>query len=316
MGEKKKSALRVALVHGGMDEDEITIAFKDLPLDINLEFRTWEQSFVHSDFDMIVALVGEGELKSFHLFMEKVPENSRVITLTFPSITLLEAIHVLSYPQVDHLVRMEDDWIRLFRKVLYSLITGVIFGVERYIHEKKEFDHMRFRNFKGREQALAEVEETARRAGFRRVARHNATQVAEELIMNALYNAPRDKDGKQIFGDVELHDRVKLPSPKPISFRHVAAGDMVYMSVRDRFGTLDKATVLKFWTKCLIEDNQIDTKTIGAGLGLYFIVTKVDLYVVNIAPGVATEVIIGMKKNSHSGVPRLISFFLYEEDDD
>ncbi len=113
--------------------------------------------------------------------------------------------------------------------------------------------------------------------------------------MNALYDAPVDDEGRLLFGDVDPKERLEQLSPRPVSIRYAPIGPGAEtgfaISVRDRFGRLDKATILRYLDKCLRSGNQIDRKVYGAGLGLYLVANAATQYIVNVAPGMATEVV-------------------------
>jgi hypothetical protein len=61
--------------------------------------------------------------------------------------------------------------------------------------------------------------------------------------------------------------------------------------VRDAFGTLKRETVLRYLHKCLHNEQQIDRKVGGAGLGLYIITNSSTGVFFNVLPGVATEAV-------------------------
>ena len=106
---------------------------------------------------------------------------------------------------------------------------------------------------------------------MRRQVRTAIGAVCEELLMNALYDAPVDEDGKPIFAEVDPHDRTETRSPRPVSIRYAATDELFAVAVRDRFGRLAKNTILAYIEKCIHSPNQIDRKTYGAGLGLYLV---------------------------------------------
>ena len=58
--------------------------------------------------------------------------------------------------------------------------------------------------------------------------------------MNALYDAPVDANGNPLFHHVEVKERVDKLSPRPVSIRYAVADDQFAVSVRDRFGRLEK----------------------------------------------------------------------------
>ena len=128
--------------------------------------------------------------------------------------------------------------------------------------------------------------------------------------MNALYDAPVDERGNQIFAEVEPHARVDSMSPRPVSIRYAATDDQFAVAVRDRFGRLAKNTILDYINKCLHSEQQIDRKTYGAGLGLYLVANAAAGYVVNVAFGMATEVVCIFDRGTR--VPlRLVGVFVH-----
>ena len=81
--------------------------------------------------------------------------------------------------------------------------------------------------------------------------------------------------------------------------------------MRDRFGRLAKNTILSYIDKCIHSPNQIDRKTYGAGLGLFLVMNSASHVVVNIAPGMATEVVCTFdRKGARQGL-RGFSIFVY-----
>jgi hypothetical protein len=147
---------------------------------------------------------------------------------------------------------------------------------------------------------------------MRRQVRSAIGSVCEELLMNALYDAPVDEQGRMLFAEVDGKSRLDQLSPRPVSIRYAATDFGFAVSVRDRFGRLEKATILRYLDKCLLAGaNQIDRKIYGAGLGLYLVANAASQFVVNVAPGMATEVVCWFdRKGVRTGL-RMLSVFLY-----
>jgi hypothetical protein len=129
--------------------------------------------------------------------------------------------------------------------------------------------------------------------------------------MNALYDAPADESGNPLFAEVDLKARLEKLSPRPVSIRYAATELGFAVSVRDRFGRLDKATVLRYIDKCLHSPEQIDRKIYGAGLGIYLIANAATQFVMNVAPGMASEVVCTFDRKGARGLLRTVSMFLY-----
>ena len=191
-----------------------------------------------------------------------------------------------------------------------KLLTGDIFGIEKYLPEGTQVQYARLRDFEGRGRAIDTVLAYAEEMKMRRQVRNAIGQVCEELLMNALYDAPVDADGKQVFAEIDPHDRTSMGSPRPVSIRYAATEDKFAVAVRDRFGRLAKNTILAYIEKCIHSPNQIDRKTYGAGLGLYLVANAAASYIVNVAHGIATEVVCTFDRGAKTPL-RLVGVFVH-----
>jgi hypothetical protein len=191
-----------------------------------------------------------------------------------------------------------------------KLLTGDIFGIEKYLPDGTPVNYLRLDDFEGRGAAIDSILEFAEHQRIRKQMRSAIGQVAEELLMNALYDAPVDEHGAQIFAQLDPHERTKTKSPRPVSIRYAATESGFAIAVRDRFGRLAKNTILAYIEKCLRSENQIDRKTYGAGLGLYLVANAAATYVVNVAYDMATEVICTFDRGAKAPL-RLVGVFVH-----
>ena len=86
--------------------------------------------------------------------------------------------------------------------------------------------------------------------------------------------------------------------------------DEAKIAVRDRFGRLAKNTILAYIEKCLHSPVQIDRKTYGAGLGLYLVANAAASYLVNVAYGIATEVVCTFDRGAKAPL-RMVGMFVH-----
>jgi len=312
---KTQSKLTVLLVCGKESEllAQVEAQFAKLKVAVELIHSDWEGCDQGAcRHHLAVLVVSASELPLVDKFLE-VPGATRrkVIVLLPVEAKLADMVHLLMHPDVDQVIRRQFDWLHDLGVVLGVLLTGDIFGMEKYLPNGEEVSYIRFHDYKGRQDVLDKVREVAQTAGLRRMRRDHAVQAAEELVMNALYNAPRHEDGSMMFGSIDPHKRVAMESPKPVSLRYAIIQDGLFMSVRDRFGALNKQTVLQYIHKCLTSDQQIDRKTIGAGLGIFLTARRVQSYIINMAPEVATEVIICLRQEKELEAPATMLFFEY-----
>jgi len=242
-------------------------------------------------------------------------DDAIVVALVDPDAHLADRVELLSRSGWNHVISAEGNWKSILGITLWKMVSGQVFGIEKYMPKGTEIHLLRLTSYRGRSRAIDRIVSFAERARFRASQRQSVAQVCEELLMNALYNAPVDGGGKQMFAEVAPKKRLEMKSPKPVSIRYAASGDLLALAIRDRFGTLGKDTVVQYLQKCLNGDEQIDRKTSGAGLGLYLVTSRSALYVNNIAPGVATEaVVVFDKRRRKTGIPAALGVFVYDKE--
>lgn len=250
----------------------------------------------------------DGEAEPLERLLPRVRPKAHVAAVV-PKAPLLSLTNLLRDPRCNHVIVGEDAE-RGTAVTAQKLLTGDIFGIEKYLPEGTPVNYFRLRDFQGRSTAIDTILQFAEERGIRRQVRSAIGQVCEELLMNALYDAPVDEAGNQIFAEVDPHDRVDSMSPRPVSIRYAATESQFAVAVRDRFGRLAKNTILAYINKCLTSAQQIDRKTYGAGLGLYLVANAAAGYVVNVAYGMATEVVCTFDRGSKAPL-RLVGVFVH-----
>jgi len=249
-----------------------------------------------------------GEAAALASLVPKLRDRAHVTVVT-PHAKLVDLTGYLQDDRVNHVVVGEELDHGVF-VTAQKLLTGDIFGIEKYLPPGTPVHYARLRDFEGRGRAIQTVLDFAEEAKMRRQVRSAIGQVCEELLMNALYDAPVDANGQPVFADVDPHDRIETRSPRPVSIRYAATDQLFAIAVRDRFGRLAKNTILSYIEKCIHSPNQIDRKTYGAGLGLYLVANAAATYVVNVAFGIATEVVCTFDRGAKSPL-RLVGMFVH-----
>jgi hypothetical protein len=171
-----------------------------------------------------------------------------------------------------------------------KLLRGDIFGVDKYLSWGTDLVVQTVSDSAQKEDQVKQVGEfvAALKCDQRFV--RGAEIVADELIMNALYDAPVDKDGKPTFAHKPRTERVTLPKSDQATLTYGSDGRYFAISCRDRFGSLKAPTVVSYLKKCFTQDeNSVNMKAGGAGVGLYMIFQSTSQMVINIDPKKATE---------------------------
>ena len=259
----------------------------------------------------VFAGIGGGDRATLGYLLSKLRPSAHVTVVTDQA-PLEDLVHYLEDERVNHVI-MGDALDEGVCVTASKLLSGDLFGIEKYLPPDTPVQYLRLHDSDGRSRAIDTILSFAEEHRFRRQTRMAIGQVCEELLMNALYDAPVDEQGRQLFADVEPHARTGIGSPRPVSIRYASTEDQFAIAVRDRFGRLAKSTILAYIHKCVhatSAEEQIDRKTYGAGLGLYMVANATATYVVNVAHDVATEVICTFDRTPRTPL-RLVGVFVH-----
>jgi ActR/RegA family two-component response regulator len=116
--------------------------------------------------------------------------------------------------------------------------------------------------------------------------------LAEELILNALYDAPIDAGGKRRYAGTARSTAVVLGPDETVLVRYGCDGRNFAISVTDSFGTLEQEVVIQHLDK-LVQPGGV--RTIrgpgGAGIGLVMAFNCANQLIFTVSPGKFTEVL-------------------------
>jgi hypothetical protein len=170
---------------------------------------------------------------------------------------------------------------------------GEIFGVEKYLAWGALVHERAVKTYEAKREALLEVAAYAAEVGARRQLVARIESVADELLMNALYDAPAIHHGTAMADAQKArHGWRAEERESPAILRYACDGRYLGVSVRDSYGELRKDAILDHILRARAMKGSPKIKPSGgAGLGLYFVITSVTRFIANIAPGRLTEVI-------------------------
>ncbi len=215
------------------------------------------------------------------------------ISYILPSDSLDRKIALMSDERVCSLLchddRFDDDE---FIASATKSLRGEVFGLQKYFPWGVTTFSMVVRNHDQKSRAIEHVMFYAQQAGVRGLVRERLQLVADELMINALYHAPVDEHGNELYANVdrkELASREDLP---PIEVQYGCSGRYFGISIRDGGGSLTRRKVLDYLLRVQRGGAaDIENKATGAGLGLQSVLRSVSKLIFNLDPGRSTEVI-------------------------
>lgn len=173
-----------------------------------------------------------------------------------------------------------------------KMLTGDVFGIDKYFPATATQREVLIRGSAEREDLLGVARAFALEAGAQGRFAELLCNACDELLTNALYNAPVDGAGKPRFAHLSRTNAVQLEPHEAVRVTLATDGREMGISVIDPFGSLKVPTITQYLAKCLRRGNDlVDEKEGGAGLGLFYVFEAVSHFVVNLQAGARTEMI-------------------------
>jgi hypothetical protein len=117
-------------------------------------------------------------------------------------------------------------------------------------------------------------------------------EVCEELVMNALYDAPLE--GGLLDKAVSREEDLELPANRACEISYGIEDDSAFVRVRDTFGALSRGRLLQVLERCSAKAVTLDESRGGAGLGLWRVFSIASTIAIRVVPGKITEVFVGV----------------------
>jgi hypothetical protein len=203
-----------------------------------------------------------------------------------------EVVTLLRNERLDHVIGNHDghdDGELLITSV--KLLSGDLFGLEKYLAWGVKVHEIEVDSYDAKRDALTAVEAKARQVGARRSLVARIAGATDELLMNAIYNAPAAREGGSTSSRMRRATGDGL-TDEPALLRFACDGRNFAVSVQDNYGELHKRAILDHLMRARNEQGRPKlAERGGAGLGLYFIMSSATRFIANIAPKQLTEVI-------------------------
>ncbi|HWU86087.1 MAG TPA: hypothetical protein VN253_02385 [Kofleriaceae bacterium] len=167
-----------------------------------------------------------------------------------------------------------------------KLIRGDLFGVEKYLLWGNDLEETVLVRGSQRAELVAQLADRVRARGQSARIASMAMLVTDELISNAIHNAPVDAAGVHYRRDLPRDGELLLDERHQVRLRWGCDARFLAVEVTDRFGSLDRETILNALAR-----HDVRESGGGAGMGLALTYGSCDHLIFNLAPGTRTEVI-------------------------
>ena len=167
-----------------------------------------------------------------------------------------------------------------------KLLRGDLFGAEKYLLWGTELHATTMTRASQRMHIVGELGDRVRDRGQSERVASMAMLVADELLSNAVHNAPVDEHGTRYRADLPRDGELELDGRHRVALRWGCDGRYLAVEVSDAFGSLERDTILR----ALVQSGMRESGG-GAGMGIALAYRSCDHLVFNLAPGRRTEVI-------------------------
>ena len=226
-------------------------------------------------------------------------------------------VDLLRLPWINHVVSPGfldgGVWSSSLSGALWKIVADRRIPVSRFLGREFRGRQARVRDSARRDRRIESIAEYARENHVPSRALDQIREVAEELITNALYDAPAERSGGKV---VSRTERVVYPSGAGCTVTYGLSGQCFFLRVRDQYGTLTRTRLCDVLTRCASHGEvDLDTSRGGAGLGMWRVFNVASLVIVHVTPGHSTEILIGIdvSRGRRGTRGRAIHFFFDEE---
>lgn len=223
---------------------------------------------------------------------EKFPETKLVLHATASTEDYLSLM--MSRQYLRNLIAKNDDPLEPDELIITAekLLRGDLFGLQKYLMWGVEPYCVTIRDSFDKPKYIREVSDYATSLGCGERTLEMVETIVDEVVTNAIYNAPRNDDGTPKYAQLSRREQVVLDDHEVGELQFACDGEFIAIAQIDPFGALTQDTVVSYLNRCLVKGpKQFSEETGGAGIGLFRVFQSLSKFVVNIDPGKKTEVI-------------------------
>jgi CRP-like cAMP-binding protein len=173
-----------------------------------------------------------------------------------------------------------------------KILNHDYFGMEKYLSWGARIVNAPVKESSQRLDTIQAMKDYFQAFGVRATVLDRVHTVTEELLMNAIYDAPIDVFGKSVYNHLPRTEKISLPTEYEGKIHYGTDGVLLGVAVEDPFGSLSKDIIMKYLESCYSGQAGVHNKEKGgAGRGLHMMIESADLTIFNVKSKSKTEVI-------------------------
>lgn len=271
---------------------KMAVGSSGVKMDVTSDLETAKNLIKMNKYD---AIIFDESCKDIISELENLKNRSKLVLILSKKVE--DNIPTLkSLSQIDNVITRDPEDKQLTIKTLLTtlskLLNDDIFGIEKYLSWGVDIQSKKIATSSERLSLKDEMTQYFKHLGIRTTILEKLFLVTEELLMNAIYDAPADKNGNSLFNHLSRKVEVVLDSHQQSQLSYACDGIYLAVAVTDPFGTLTKKIITDYLDSCYNgQAGTLNEGKGGAGRGLHQIIQNSDLTIFNVKPGKKTEVI-------------------------
>ncbi len=246
-------------------------------------------------------ILKDNDVKIFvtnHIDLKIIQHHKNIHIILITDLSVVDYIqHIGDLSCVRHIIAIKEleQTIHELRITIKKIQLNDLFGIEKYLAPHTKIQKIELTGSASRKKTTAAISAYAQNINISRPIIRNILSTAEELVMNAIYDAPylsKERTGMPVH-DVNFND-IQLEAKEYGELTYGFDGKILALGVSDPFGLFNPKDFYFYLSKVQLRDNSsllIDSKQRGAGLGLFRVFYQADSLICNCDPGIKTEVI-------------------------
>jgi hypothetical protein len=229
-------------------------------------------------------------------------EVSQVLREFLPAkrIFLLSDTEFSEVPAIADSTAFGHFWMRRFEGVSETLLSRLVhacflqspFDFSGYLPLDAQAKKIELKDSSQREPICKAIENTLQKKGIPDRISNLVTYALDELLMNAIYDAPLDDRGQHYRLNSPRSQTLLLEGKERVSLEYWLGENFGAICVNDAFGSLQRTAVQRFIKKDYKQVEYEATTRVGAGLGIYGVLQSGLSLFYAVQPGKETKAIL------------------------
>lgn len=238
---------------------------------------------------------------SVGMFSDKINANN--VHFIVQSDELNDSKTVISSPLYGNLLQRNyeplNETAGLYGRFVKRELSDKALGLENMLSPKAKIQTIKLTKTSQKQDAVEAIRNYVISAKFKGRLSSVIANAVDELLMNAMFDAPVDEMNKRIYTQTSRNTNINLEGKAAVEMQVGFDENYLAVTVADQFGSLEKASVVTHMMKSYVDEGyKLKLTSAGAGLGLGNVFRSGANFIFSCDQNVRTEVSLFFKRTA------------------